>query len=120
MKPDDKPAWWFEFFGNYRVLPFDDYSDVPDEQVTWQFVYNEVFSYYAIMYPVMSLIIPWGPSDTPHDPDRVVQFASLIRQAVDESRVGTALAMPITRELSAGKRALVQRWCDLQLAEPAR
>ena len=117
MKPNDNPLWQFEFFGNYRVLPFSDYSDVPDEEVTWPFVYQEVFSYYAILYPVMSLIIPWGPSSTPHDPDRVVQFASLIHQAVDETRVGTALAMPITRELSAGKRALVQRWCDLQLRD---
>jgi hypothetical protein len=115
MKPDDTPMFQVEFFGNYRVLPFDDYSHVPDDAVTWPFVWNEVFKYYAIMYPVMSLIIPWGPANIPHDPDRVVQFASLIREAVDASRLGTALAMPITRELSAGKRALVQRWCELQL-----
>jgi hypothetical protein len=117
MKPDDAPLFQVEFFGNYRVLPFDDYSHLPDNAITWPFVWNEVFKYYAVMYPVMSLIIPWGPANIPYDPDRVVQFASLIREAVDVSRLGTALAMPITRELSAGKRALVQRWCALQLGD---
>ena len=34
---------------------------------------------------------------------------------IDESRRGTALEMPITRELSAGKRALVRRWCRKEL-----
>ena len=115
MHPDPtSPAFQFEYFTNFRVLPPDDYSSVPDEQITWDFVYDEVFRYYAVLYPIMSTIIPWGPS-TSSDPERAAQFASLIRQAVDETRAGTALAMPITRELSAGKRALVQRWCDLQL-----
>jgi hypothetical protein len=117
MKPDDKPMFQVEFFGSYRTLPFNDYSHVPDEDITWPFLYEHVFKYYAVMYPVMSLIMPWGPSNMPYDPDRVVQFASLIRMAVDESHVGTALAMPVTRELSAGKRTLVQRWCDLQLGD---
>ena len=112
-----EPNFLVEFFGNYRVLPFDDYSDVPDERITAEFVYEEVFKYYAIMYPIMGQIIPWGPTNAPYDPDRIVQFASLIRQAVDKSRLGTAMAMPITRELSDGKRALVQRWCDLQLTD---
>jgi hypothetical protein len=116
MHPDPQsPNFCFEYFTNFRVLPHDDYSSVPDAEITWEFVYDEVFSYYNVLYPIMATIIPWGPA-TSSDPERVAQFASLIRQAVDESRAGTALAMPITRELSAGKRALVQRWCDLQLA----
>jgi hypothetical protein len=49
------------------------------------------------------------------DPERVAQFASLIRDAIDESRLGTTLEMPITRELSAGKWSLLKRWCDRQL-----
>jgi hypothetical protein len=65
----------------------------------------------------MSLIIPWGPDDLPHDPVRVSQFAAIMRQAVDEKYLGTALSMPITRELDAGKRRLVQRWCDLQMRQ---
>lgn len=114
MGVPDPPAFNVEFFGNYRVLPFHDYSHMGDDEITWDFVYREVFSYYGILYPVMSLIIPWGPDTLPNDPVRVAQFAAIMRQAVDEKYVGTALSMPITRELDAGKRKLVQRWCDLQ------
>jgi hypothetical protein len=64
----------------------------------------------------MSTIIPWGPENTPHDQQRVAQFAALIREAVDERRLGTALQMPITRELSAGKRELLKRWCARELS----
>jgi hypothetical protein len=109
------PNFAVEYFTDFRVLPHDDYGGVRDEEITFDFVYREVFSYYAILYPVMSTIIPWGPDNTPHDPERVAQFAALISEAVDESRLGTALEMPITRELSAGKRQLLKRWCALQL-----
>lgn len=109
------PHWSVEQYSCYRVLPHDDYSNVPDDQITYEFVYKEVLSYYAILYPVMAKIIPWGPENAPPDAERVGEFAGLIRQAIDERRLGTALAMPITRELSAGKRALLRRWCDLQL-----
>jgi hypothetical protein len=34
----------------------------------------------------------------------------------DESRLGTALEMPITRELSAGKRELLRRRCARELS----
>jgi hypothetical protein len=109
------PNWSAEYWSGFRVLPHDDYSPVPDSEITFDFVYREVFSYYSILFPIMSKIIPWGPKNTPNDPERVAQFASLILYATDESRLGTALEMPITRELSAGKRNLLHRWCRLQL-----
>lgn len=112
--PAQQPAFAVEYYTNVRALPYDDYSHVPDEELTLQFVYDEVLAYFSILYPVMSEIIPWGPDNTPHDPERVAQFAALMSMAVDESRLGTALQMPITRDLSAGKRALLQRWCALQ------
>ena len=113
--PAGQPAFAVEYYTNIRVLPLDDYAHVPDEDLTFRFIFDEVLSYYSILYPVMSTIIPWGPDNTPHDPDRVAQFAALMSQAVDASRLDTALQMPITRELSAGKRALLQRWCALQM-----
>ena len=111
------PNWAVEFFSTFRVLPYDDYSNVADADITFEYVYKEVLNYFAILFPIMSTIIPWGPDNTPLDPERVAQFAALIRQATDESRIGTALEMPITRDLSAGKRALLHRWCDLQLQD---
>lgn len=112
---EQNPNFSVEYYSCYRILPWEDYSTLPDSELTFELVYQEVFSYYSILYPVMSRIIPWGPSNTPHDPERVSQFASLIADAIDESRRGTTLEMPITRELSAGKRALLQRWCQRQL-----
>ncbi|MFE9183252.1 hypothetical protein ACFYMB_07955 [Micromonospora haikouensis] len=111
----DNPAWAVEYFSTVRALPYDDYSDIPDDQLTFDLVYREVFSYYALLYPIMGTIIPWGPANTPHDPNRVTHFAGLMLDVIDESRRGTALEMPITRELSAGKRALVRRWCRKEL-----
>jgi hypothetical protein len=111
------PQFQVELYANVRVLPFHDYDDTPDEEITWDYVYRHVFSYYGILYPIMSLIIPWGPDDLPNDPVRVAQFAAIMKQAVDERYLGTALSMPITRELDAGKRRLVQRWCDLQMRQ---
>lgn len=112
--PAPYPQWAVEFYANFRVLPYHDYSNVPDKKITWDFIYSEVFRYYGILYPIMSLIIPWGPDTLPNDPVRVGQFAAIMRQAVDRKYLGTALSMPITRELDEGKRRLVQRWCDLQ------
>ncbi len=112
--PSDPPQFAVELYSNFRVLPYHDYSHLPDEQITWDFVYDEVFKYYGILYPIMSLIIPWGPDTLPNDPERVAQFAAIMRQAVDRKYLGTALSMPITRELDEGKRRLIQRWCDLQ------
>ncbi|HWQ12916.1 MAG TPA: hypothetical protein VNL77_08950 [Roseiflexaceae bacterium] len=114
------PDWGTEFFANLRVLPDDDYSGVGDETIaSWSFMYQEVFGYYTLMYPMMATIIPWGPHDAPDDPERVRTFAALIRQFVDEQVLDSPMYMPITRELSAGKRRLIQRWCELQLG-PAR
>ena len=104
-----------EFFANVRVLPADDYSTVPDDQITWEYVYREVFSYYAVLYPIMATFVPWGPGDAPLNRHRVREFASLIRRYVDSSNNSSTMYMPITRELSDGKRRLIQRWCDLQM-----
>jgi hypothetical protein len=114
--PQNVPDFTIEFFCNYRVLPADDYSHYTDEQINnWSFIFEHVFSYYALLYPIMSTIIPWGPKNAPKEEEKVREFAALMKHAIDEKRLGSPLAMPITRELSAGKRKLLQRWCDLQL-----
>ena len=112
---DQGSALSYDYYFAVRVLPEDDYSHVPDEQVTWDFVWREVFLYYALMYPVMSQYVPWGPANAPLDPDRVHTLAVVLRELVDARNFGSAMYMPVTRELSNGKRELVRRWCELQL-----
>jgi hypothetical protein len=64
----------------------------------------------------MSKMMPWGPDNAPNDPEEIRKvYADLIRTFTNEKMWDSTLYMPITRELSAGKRALIQRWCNLQL-----
>lgn len=98
-----------------RILPFDDYRAYTDEQINnWQFMYENFFNYFALLYPVMSHVIPWGPTDAPNNPDIVAQFAAQMKIFTDPQNWDTTIYMPITRDLSAGKRALLWRWCNLQ------
>lgn len=109
-------AWDNEFYALVRILPTDDYSSYTDEQINqWPFIYAEVFCYFSVLYPIMSTFIPWGPSDAPQDPAKVKAFANNMIQFTDPSFWNSTLYMPITRELSAGKRALLVRWCELNM-----
>jgi len=110
-------AWDNCDFSIVRILPYDDYSSYPDAVINdWKFIYDHFFGYFSVMYPVMSKVMPWGPDNAPNDPPEVRKvYADLIRTFTDEKMWESTLYMPITREMSAGKRALIQRWCNLQL-----
>lgn len=108
-------AWDNVDYAIVRILPFDDYSNYTDEQInSWEFMYNEVFGFYSVMYPVMSKVMPWGPKGAPNDPKDVRQFASLMMAFTDPNFQSSTLYMPISRDMSAGKRELIRRWCNLQ------
>lgn len=108
-------AWDSEFYACARILPTDDYSGYTDAQINnWPFIYQEVFCFFAVLYPIMSTFIPWGPSDAPSDPEKVKTFANNMIQLTDPKFWDSTIYMPITRELSAGKRQLLYRWCQLQ------
>jgi len=99
-----------------RILPFDDkYSMMSDAQINhWDFIYSEVFSFYSVIFPIMSKIIPWGPDGAPNNPEEVKAFASNILAFTDPDMWHSTIYMPITRDLSGGKRELLRRWCNLQ------
>jgi len=100
-----------------RILPFDDYRSVPDSTVNnWPYMYANFFNYFALLYPVMSKVIPWGPLDAPQNPVQVADFAAQIKMLTDPSIWNQTNYMPVTRDLSGGKRALLWRWCALQRA----
>ncbi len=108
-------AWDNVDFAIVRILPFDDYSGVSDETInSWDYIYAEVFGFYSVLYPLMSKVIPWGPDGAPNNPTDVKQFASQLLAFTDPSMWNTTIYMPITRDMSGGKRELLRRWCNLQ------
>jgi hypothetical protein len=101
-----------DYFGCVRVLPTDDYSHLPDSQVDFALIYREIFQYYHLLHPAMDALID-------------LSSEAAVRARLDPVRArvaGTApddpAFMPRTRDLSAGKLALLLRWCAL-VAPPA-
>jgi hypothetical protein len=93
-------------FANVRVLPKDDYSQVTDDKLTFAFIYSEVLQYYYLLYPKMNKIFDLSKEN------QVTQRAQFVHDRVDAKLFDHADYMPRTRELSAGKRLLLQRWCN--------
>jgi hypothetical protein len=91
----------------FRVLPDDNFDDIPNEQVTWEFVYNNVIRYFYLIYPAMFVRLAFQNEDIAR------QNASIIRQFIDESTWDSTSYMPVSRDLSDGKRRLLARWCTL-------
>jgi len=109
-------AWDNVFYAMVRILPTDDFSSYTDQQINnWPFIYANVFCYFSVLYPIMSTFIPWGPEEAPRDPEKVKAFANNILQFTDPGFWDSTLYMPITREMSAGRRTLLARWCQLNM-----
>ena len=95
------------FFAGVRVLPADDYSQCKEAACpTWDFVYKEVFRYYFLIFPAMSKIIPMN------DQAAMQKAAADIVARIDPAIWETTLYMPITRDLSLGKRQLILNWAN--------
>ncbi len=111
--PDPQPAdlisWFSLFYINVRVLPADSqYDSVPDSELTFDYIYQNVLRYYYRLYPTMDSHILLNNEQA------VVNAAPVLQMFVDKSNWNSTLYMPVTRELSDGKRRLLQRWCALQ------
>jgi len=101
-------AW--VFFVNVRVLPADsDLATVPDSQINWNFIYSNVLQYYYRLYPGMDAYLMLN------DPNVVgsANGRAIIKARTSKSLWNSTLYMPHTREMSDGKRTLLQRWCDM-------
>lgn len=98
-----------DFYAIVRVLPFDDAleKNTPDSKLTFDFVYNNVLMTYDVIYPVMSLV------RNLHNKNVVDAMAEQLKFAISLDNFQSTLYMPITRELSAGKRKLLQRYVNL-------
>jgi len=94
------------FYAVVRTLPFDNqFQNLPPDQIVdWNFVYQNVLLNFDVVYPIMSLVINL------HDQSAVDSSAAAIEHAISPSQFESTLAMPITREMSAGKRTLLLKY----------
>lgn len=95
-------------FAAVRVMPFDNEleQNTPDSQLTWGFIYQQVFRTYNILYPVMAQFVPMD------DRDRMKGAYMQIQALTAPNMFESTLYMPVTRELSAGKQKLIDRWAN--------
>jgi hypothetical protein len=100
-----------QFFST-RTLPVDTEltQGVTDAQLTWDFIYNTVLRHWDLTNPIMSL------RGIPLNDQKIMEsLASAIINIIDDApeMLSSTRAMPITRDLSKGKRELLRRWAAL-------
>ncbi|MGH3927718.1 MAG: hypothetical protein ACRDTT_33450, partial [Pseudonocardiaceae bacterium] len=102
-------------FTSVRILPFDDAlaAATPDEELSWEFVYSTILQTYDAIAPRMNNFINL------RDGDAVRTFARRIKEVTAPELLESARYMPVTRDLSRGKRTLLHRFCDLALGPPS-
>lgn len=91
-----------------RVLPAD--ADVAGLPPTWENVYTRVLSDWNAMAPCMDNWLDLA------DPDQIKRFGPMIRRLTDPTRTEDYRYMPVTRDLSRGKRTLLYRFLDDDIA----
>ena len=97
------------FFANVRSLPNDNGLDAQFPAPTWNDVYQQVLRYYYILYPVMDEFLPLNNQ-------QAVQAAAAngsLGNRISKQIWNTTHFMPVTREMSAGKRRLLERWISI-------
>jgi hypothetical protein len=112
------------YFTAVRALPFDNalvsqfvdcwngtgsYAGQPkySESAAWQFIYSNIFYVYDMLYPAMDQIIPLGNQQA------VQSNIGAILERISEAVVDTTGFMPVTREMSAAKRLILEAWGGL-------
>lgn len=98
------PWWGQAYFSGVRSYAEDDYSHIPDDKLTWEFVYNEVLRTYYILYPAMSLYFPLNSEQS------VKAMGPQILERMAPQAFLTTGYMPISRSLSPGRVELLRRW----------
>ena len=104
-------------FTTIRVLSFDDaivdqfvqlWNSTLDPAKAWNFVYSNVLYLYDMIFPVMLRFVPLG------DRQRVEAAIDQVLALVSPKYFPeSTLAMPITRDLSRGKRTVLELWGGL-------
>lgn len=106
-----------DFFLAVRTLPFDDSlaKDTPDAQLTWGFIYERILRVYDSFNPVMARDSDPDISKPLDNQSRMETLAESIKRVISAATFEGAAHMPVTRDMSAGRRLLLTRWCELVL-----
>ncbi|RIW18259.1 hypothetical protein D0X99_00750 [Algoriphagus lacus] len=78
-----------------------------NEPITWDLILQNVLMNYGTVVPIMSKIIPFEESNWA-EPNTLRYLLGVI----DDANWGEPYYMPVTRELSANQRALLQKWAN--------
>jgi hypothetical protein len=81
-------------------------SDIAALEPTWENVYLNVLRNFEALAPCMDNWLRLG------DEEQCRAYAPLIRSLTSRQRFDDYRYMPVTRELSKGRRTLLHRWCD--------
>jgi hypothetical protein len=109
---DGKPLkgdypWDTAFYAGVRVRPDDNFDSIPREtRLSWEFMYETVFKYYHLIYPAMSQHIRFNNQAA------MENAAGDLVDRTDWDHWSSTHYMPITRDLSVGKRALIVEWAE--------
>ncbi len=76
--------------------------------LTWDVVYNNVFKEYHTILPIMNAVQPFTQANW-SDPNWLARML----QVIDLQNWNAPRYMPVTRELSANQRALLQKWAAI-------
>lgn len=106
LLPPGEPLNSRQFFLNVRVLPRDDFSGLPDSGLTFSFVYENVLRYYHVLFPAMTRFLNLSSEPA------MRASAQFVLDRIDKSLFETSQFMPVSRDMSAGKRELLRRWCQ--------
>ena len=105
------------FYTTVRVLPFDNqvpqsfidlWNSTQDPAQAWAFIYDEILYVYDMLFNVMLEYVNLG-SQTSVESNISSIWSAITKAAAAES----TYAMPITRDMSRGKRVTLQIWIYL-------
>ncbi len=117
---DDNPPtgdypWGTARYAGIRVLPDDNYDhESKTTRVSWAFMYDEVFRFYRLIFPAMSTAVDFSN-------EKVMESAAeIIYELTDPSLKESTCYMPVSRDLSTGKRGLIEEWYKQVKAKAAK
>ncbi len=102
-----------EFFVTQRVLPYNDYSKIPDEELGFDLIYQEIFRNYYLLMPAMNKRLDLSDPSIWESPTA----ANYLLRVTEPGLWEYFDYMPRTRDLSKYRRELLRRFCRRILSQ---